>query len=785
MPAKYTRSVLFLAIAATTAVAEESPITAANSDPTATIEETLVVSKRTAYANNAVTESMLLQNSAMTSVNDLIDNLPGVSIQEGDAFGFDDWSTSVSVRGFQTNLGEQQVGSTIDGLPNGNSNYGGGAKANRYIDTANIETVEVSQGTADIASRSLEALGGTLNYVTSNPTDEERVRVQYVTGDYAAQRYYARYDSGLVGDSTRFWVSASHQEATDWIEGSAQNRRDHMAAKLVSGAEDLRFTAYASYDDAHEDNYQRVYSEADFKAYPRWDQLIGNWTDIPYVNQSYRRGWSTLRENVFTYGKLDWNVSDTLSLSAAAYYHHNQGRGDWVPPYLVDVVADNGGPETELGNTQTLGGPVLGQIFFVDGNGTALQADPNCVSSLTFPYGGGASVYDPACYAPGAIPMQSFRNTEYEKERIGFTLDGSWDISDANTLRAGIWYEDSTRKELRDWHKIVDARVGMDWQSPAYWVQYSREYPQDVAKWYLEDQLSIGDFTINLGVKQFMVEVSRDDVFGESPAATVNSDSDVLFSGGVVWSAPIDGLELFAGYAENFKSVSDDILERPSANLDSLNPETSKNTEAGLRWQMDDLYLTATYFDSTFDDRIIFLAPGSGAGNDYLIGTNGTYFNAGGIESSGFELSATYNVTDRLSLYGAYTALDATYKGTGDAAVDAEVGIKEGNDVTGIPDQMWVLTVDYAADKFTAGISTKSTGKRAVNTGNTWYADEYLLVDAYLSVEGRQISPSLEGLTVNMQVQNLTGEEYLGVINSNAAWLGAPRTAMIGLTFDF
>ncbi len=203
---------LLLAVLAATA----SQVMAQDASNTAnSLEEVFVYSKATAYANNQVTESMINQISTVTSVNALIDNLPGVSVQEGDAFGFDDWSTAISVRGFQTNLAEQQVGSTIDGLPNGNSNYGGGAKANRYIDTANIGTVEVSQGTADIASRSLEALGGTIDYRTSNPELEERVRVQYVAGQYDAQRFYGRYDSGLIGDATSFWISASHQEATD------------------------------------------------------------------------------------------------------------------------------------------------------------------------------------------------------------------------------------------------------------------------------------------------------------------------------------------------------------------------------------------------------------------------------------------------------------------------------------------------------------------------------------------------------------------------------------------
>ena len=66
------------------------------------------------FGNSLVTESMQRQQSSLTSINAVIGNLPGVTVNEGDTFGFDDWSTAITVRGFQTNLGEQQVGSTID-----------------------------------------------------------------------------------------------------------------------------------------------------------------------------------------------------------------------------------------------------------------------------------------------------------------------------------------------------------------------------------------------------------------------------------------------------------------------------------------------------------------------------------------------------------------------------------------------------------------------------------------------------------------------------------------------
>jgi len=131
---------------------------AQSEDPT--IEEVIVVSQTRTFANSSVTEEMQNQVSPASSVLGAIDFIPGVLVNEGDAFGGDDWSTAVSIRGFQVSLDEQQLGMTIDGIPNGNSNYGGGSKANRFIDTENLAGVDVVQGTSDIASWSHEALGG-------------------------------------------------------------------------------------------------------------------------------------------------------------------------------------------------------------------------------------------------------------------------------------------------------------------------------------------------------------------------------------------------------------------------------------------------------------------------------------------------------------------------------------------------------------------------------------------------------------------------------------------------
>ena len=278
------------------------------------------------------------------------------------------------MRGFQVTISEAQIGTTIDGFPNGTSDYFSGAKANRFIDPMNLGGVEVSQGTADIASRSVEALGGTFNYLTDDPAAERTYTASSTIGENDGQRFSMRIDTGpLFGGETRAWISAVRQEATDWVQGSARNEREHVAAKLVSSHGRLDLTSYLSYDSIHEDTYQRLYSEGDFRANPRWDRLVGDWPGVPYLNQFYRPGWQTRRNNTFAYLKADWAFSDVTSLSAGFYVHRNRGRGDWLPPYIVDITDDGGGPESELlGRTPVQGGAQLGLIRFVNPEGVAV-----------------------------------------------------------------------------------------------------------------------------------------------------------------------------------------------------------------------------------------------------------------------------------------------------------------------------------------------------------------------------------------------------------------------------
>ena len=751
----------------------------------------VVAEEPTVFARNFVAQPMMRQQSSITAVTSVIDNLPGVSVQEGDAYSFDDWSSNVVMRGFQSTINDAQIGTTIDGFPNGTSDYWSGAKASRFVDPMNLGGVEVSQGTADIASRSVEALGGTLNFLTADPAAQRSHTASVTIGENEGQRFAARVETGSIfGGTTRAWIAAIRQEATDWMEGSARNEREHVAAKIVSSHGAVDFTGYLSYDEIHEDVYQRLYSEADFRANPRWDRLIGHWPGVPYLNQFYRPGWQTRRKNTLAYAKADWSVSELISVSAGAYHHHNSGRGDWLPPYIVDVVDDGEGPESELagGRAPVRGGAQLGVIRFVDGNGAAVGPTPGCASSYIFNYyGSGGPEVDPACH-PGASAVQSYRHSHYGKDRLGMNVDGEWSVlfgdGRGSALRAGIWYEGSRRDLGRDWHRILDPAINFKWDEQPYWHQYEWDFPQNVFKWYIEETLYVGPFELAGGVKQYLVSVSREDQFGIDQPLDVNSDSKLLFSGGVTYETPVDGLDLFAGYAQNFRAIGSILLEVPGRSLDALEPETASNVDVGIQYSGERLALSATLYTIDFENRIFFLGPQTPAGPNYLIPGGGAYFNAGGIEMRGLELAATLAMPARTSLYSALTLNDSKYVGTDDPLVDESQGIVPGTDVTGVPPRLWVVSLDREGP-LGGGLSAKYTASRRVSLTADWQTDAYWTVDAYVTFQGEALSDLFRSTEFSIVANNLLNTAYLSAITENAAWLGAPRTISMTATVSF
>lgn len=767
-----TASILGFAVAVQ---AEETATTDAYADDVG-FEEIIVSAKKTTFANNATDTTMLDQEPDAASVLSVIDNLPGIFVSEGGVLGSDDWSTTLSIRGFTVSLSEQQVGMTIDGLPNGNSNYGGGAKANRYIDSENLLRAEVSQGTADIASPSNEALGGTINFVTSDPYEEQRFWASLSIGENNAQRYFFRYDTGEIAPGTRAYLSYSNQSNDAWIGNAGGATRDHFAAKIVSEQDEWKFTGRLSWDDTWEHNYQRISLEQ-FEEDPDWDRLTDTITGIPYIDQVYRPAWGTLRENWFAYVKAEYK-GDNLDFTIAPYFHKNSGRGDWAPPYMNIITGGDVQP-----NGTVYGGSVAASYVYSDSNGTPLAPIAGCTATLTFPYGGGSPANNPACYEAGAVPNASYRHTHYGKKRYGVTADAAYRVGEINTIRVGAWWENSDRDEWRSWHRIIDPTVGVEFDEVAYWRQYDRSFDTDTLMLYAEDTVELGALTLRGGVKKYLVDLSRHDNFGNEADMGLESDSDLLFTAGAIFNVT-DDFEIFGGFAQNFAAIKDGVIEgrasETNPNVPDLEGETADNFDFGFRYSNDWLRATVTGYYVKFNNRITFVSAGDPVdGVDYLEEGEGTYLNVGGIESKGVEASVSADFAAHWNIYSSLTINDSEY-------TETTASVVAGNKVALAPEFQLVGTLSYYNEGVRAGVSAKHVGKRFGDFANTQELPSFTLVDAWIGYtldEG--VIPGIQGIDVSLNVSNLTNKNYLGGGTPGSYFLGSDRQVMANLSLKF
>ena len=79
-----------------------------------------------------------------------------------------------------------------------------------------------------------------------------------------------------------------------------------------------------------------------------------------------------------------------------------------------------------------------------------------------------------------------------------------------------------------------------------------------------------------------------------------------------------------------------------------------------------------------------------------------------------------------------------------------------GTNVTGVPGRLWVVSLDRSGP-LGLGLSAKYTSSRRVCLLSDWYADDYWLVDAYVSFSGEALSDLLRSTEFAIVANNLSG----------------------------
>lgn len=223
-----------------------------------------------------------------TSALKVLEKLPSVSFQSANALGTNEYSTRISVRGFNQN----QLGFTLDGVPLGDMSYSNfnGLHISRAISSENIGRATLNQGAGALSTASSSNLGGALEFASRTPSDDMGAEVLGSFGSENAFRLFGRIETGDLGGGVKGYVSAAMVDAPKW-KGQGKQEAYQVNSKLVVpiGAS-ASISAFLNYSNFKDDDYMDVSLSLIRKYGWDWDYLRNDYATAKAIAVNLQSG---------------------------------------------------------------------------------------------------------------------------------------------------------------------------------------------------------------------------------------------------------------------------------------------------------------------------------------------------------------------------------------------------------------------------------------------------------------------------------------------------------------
>lgn len=208
-----------------------------------------VSSPDTPKAKAVLTQENIGHAGAGQTVLDTINQIPGVSFQNNDAYG--SAGGTLSIRGFDAS----RISLTFDGIPlNDSGNYA--IYSNQQIDPELIEQVNVNLGTTDVDSPTASAVGGTVNLRTLTPSHDFGVMLSGSVGEWNMWRLFGKVETGdLTSSGTRAWFAASKTENNVPFNGYGKINKRQFNAKIYQPLGGNDFIAISGHYNENRNNF--------------------------------------------------------------------------------------------------------------------------------------------------------------------------------------------------------------------------------------------------------------------------------------------------------------------------------------------------------------------------------------------------------------------------------------------------------------------------------------------------------------------------------------------------
>jgi len=706
------------AIASAPAMAQQQNVPA---EDEAAEDEIVVFGQGETRQVQELTSKELLILAPGTSPLKAIEKLPSVNFQSADPFGTYEWSSRISIRGFNQN----QLGYTLDGIPLGDSTYGNnnGLHIGRAIISENIGVTRVSQGSGSIGTQATNNLGGTLEFFSGDFSDGLGADANLTYGSENTVRGFARVNFGEAG-GVRGFVSGVYHNAEKW-KGGGDQRNWQINAKAIIPVGEAEFDAYFAYSDRAEQDYQDLslamiarlgYNHDNY--FPDYAKAINAArgifvAPINNLDDSYYDASGLRKDTLAAYG-LTAPLGEGVTFKIKAYYHDNTGQGTWGTPYVA---------------------------------------------------------------SPNGVPM-SVRTTEYDIQRGGVFGSLNAEIGD-HEVTIGGWYEHNDFTQARRFYAYESlTNPGRDhtkFMRNPFFTQWLFDFNTDTLQYYVQDKISFGDLTVNLGWKGFQVNNEAiPQVQGTLAAGKIKSKD--WFQPHVGAAYRLSGkMELFGGFTQVTRAFVSSSTSGPfsttqagfNAIRGTLKPEESDTYELGARYNDPVFNGVIGVYYVNFRNRLLGIATGAG-----IVGNPAVLQNVGDVRSIGFEAAGDVRIGGGLTLFASYSYNDTTYRDDVVNGVGALLAATKGKTVVDTPKHLLRGEIAYDSDGFFGRIGANYMSKRYFTYTNDLLAGDgggsvpsRVLVDATL---GYRFDAGLRSpIEIQLNATNLFDKEYISTIGSN------------------
>ncbi|WP_430446144.1 TonB-dependent receptor [Sphingorhabdus contaminans] len=698
------------ALIASPAMAQQANLPA---DTEATDDEIVVFGQGETRQVQEISSKELLILAPGTSPLKAIEKLPSVNFQSADPFGTYEWSSRVSIRGFNQN----QLGYTLDGIPLGDSTYGNnnGLHIGRAIISENIGVTRVSQGSGSIGTQATNNLGGTLEFFSADPSDGFGVDANLTYGSENTVRGFGRVNFGEA-DGIRGFISGVYHNAEKW-KGGGDQRNWQINAKAIIPVGVAEFDAYFSYSDRAEQDYQDLSLEMIARLGYDHDNYFPDYAKairaaqgifaapINNLDDSYYDASGLRKDTLASYG-LSAPLGDGVTFKIKAYYHDNTGQGTWGTPYVP---------------------------------------------------------------SPNGVPM-SIRTTEYDVQRGGVFSSLNAQVGD-HEITVGGWYEHNDFTQARRFYAYesltTPGRDHTKFQRNPFFTQWLFDFNTDTLQYYVQDKISLGDLTINLGWKGFQVNNEADPrVQGALAAGKIKSRDWFQPHAGVAYKLT-DKAEIFGGFTQVTRafvsSATSDPFSTTQAGFNALiarglKPEESDTYELGARYNDSVFNGVIGVYYVNFRNRLLGVQTGAG-----IVGNPAILQNVGSVRSIGFEAAGDLRLGGGLTLFASYSYTDASYRDN--VITPTAIIPTKGKDVVDTPKHLLRGEIAYDSDSFFGRIGANYMSKRYFNYLNDRSVSSRVLVDATI---GYRFDMGMRSpIELQLNATNLLDKKYVSTIGSN------------------